>query len=130
MSILNQYIHLTTYYFVISVYSSHFHLEQTSSSYVHSDGKPRDTVYTVSFRDSLETEFLLSWSCLGLEPQCLGLGTYCLGLVPLQDISRQLQLILLSRLKIIQFGRHPIRHNEFQWLVYLYETLALRHCSI
>ena len=37
---------------------------------------------------------------LGLEPQCLGLGlglgTYCLGLVPRQDISRQLQLIILS----------------------------------
>ena len=50
----------------------------------------------------LETAFLLSWSCLGLERHCLGLGlglglgTYCLGLVPRQDISRQLQLIILS----------------------------------
>jgi hypothetical protein len=69
-----------------------------------SDGEPRDTV---SSRDSLETQMLLSWSCLGLEPHFLGLGlglgTYCLGLVPRQDISRQLQLIILSRLKIIPF---------------------------
>jgi hypothetical protein len=67
-----------------------------------SDGELRDTV---SSRDSLETQIVLSWSCLGLEPHFLGLGlgTYCLGLVPRQDISRQLQLIILSRLKIIPF---------------------------
>ena len=50
----------------------------------------------------LETVSRQHFYCLGLglEPHCLGLGlglgTYCLGLVPGQDISRQLQLIILS----------------------------------
>ena len=67
----------------------------------------------------LETVSRQNFYCLGLEPHCLGLGlglgTYCLGLVPRQDISRQLQLTIWSRLKIIPFGRQVIQSDTMNF---------------
>ena len=93
---------------------------QLMCNLVSSDGKPRDTV---SSRDSLETAFLLSWSWSRYSLSWSRASSRHFKTVATDNIV----MTHSHTVGLTRTSRHPIRHNEFQWSVYLYETLALAH---